>query len=103
MDLHQARRRRARGKWMRLRDPQLLAKYMDARDFGCARLGRYAGCSRQFIWQLLNDPAKKTCTPEVGRRIEEALSVIEGTLFVDSKSSGAQHSIARRATGRKAT
>jgi transcriptional regulator with XRE-family HTH domain len=66
---------------MRLRDPQLLADYMALGDFTQSRLARRAGCSRQFVWQLLNDPAKRTCTDEVAERIEEALSVRPGTLF----------------------
>lgn len=66
---------------MRLRDPQLLADYMRLRDVSQARLGRAVGCSRQFVWQLLNDPAKRTCTDEVGARIEETLAVLPGTLF----------------------
>lgn len=71
---------------MRLTNPQLMAEYMKLRDFSQARLGRYAGCSRQFIWKLLNDPETNTCTPEVGRRIEEALAVLPGTLFMPSMS-----------------
>ena len=71
---------------MRLTNPQLMAEYMKLRDFSQARLGRYAGCSRQFIWKLLNDPKTRTCTPEVGKRIEEALALLPGTLFVPSLS-----------------
>ena len=69
---------------MKLRDPKLLADYMRLRDFSQARLSRHAGCSRQFVWQLLNDPTKRTCTDEVGSRIEEALSVLPGTIFTHS-------------------
>lgn len=82
----QTRRRRSKGRWMRLKDPKLMGDYMKVRDFSQARLGRYAGCSRQFVWQLLNDPAKRTCTREVGARIEEALGLLPGTLFADSES-----------------
>lgn len=70
---------------MKLRDPQLLADYMALRDFTQSRLARSAGCSRQFVWQLLNDPAKQTCTDEVAHRIEEALSVLPGTIFRHSR------------------
>lgn len=79
------RRRRSKGKWMRLRDRNLLADYMKASDFSQARLGRYAGCSRQFIHALLAGD-KNSCTAEVGQRIEEALRVLPGTLFVLNKS-----------------
>jgi hypothetical protein len=65
---------------MRLRNPQLLADYMDASDFSQARLARYAGCSRQFIHLLLKGD-RTTCTIDVGRRIEEAVRVLPGTLF----------------------
>jgi len=79
------RRRASKGRWMQLRDPKLLVGYMQMNDFTQARLGRFAGCSRQFI-HMLASGEKKTCTPLVGRRIEEALRVLPGTLFVDSGS-----------------
>ena len=71
----------SKGLWMKLRDPQLLADYMAVLDFTQSRLARRAGCSRQFVWQLLNDPAKRTCSDDVAGRIEEALSVRPGTIF----------------------
>ena len=74
---------------MKLRDPQLLADYMALRDFSQSRLARRAGRSRQFVWQLLNDPAKQTCTDEVASRIEEALSVLPGTIFRHSTTAKA--------------
>lgn len=74
------RRRRSKGRWMRLRSPELLAKYMEANDFTQARLARFAGCSRQFIHLLLKGE-RGTCTIEVAKRIEEAVRVIPGTLF----------------------
>ncbi|OYO16606.1 transcriptional regulator [Enemella dayhoffiae] len=83
---------------MRLNDPNLLRRYMDDRDFSQARLARYAGCSRQFIWQLLNDPTRRTCTQEVGRRIEEALNVLEGTLFTPNKSPDTRPSVTQKTT-----
>jgi plasmid maintenance system antidote protein VapI len=66
---------------MKLRDPQLLADYMALQDISQSRLARQAGCSRQFVWQLLNDPGKDTCTDEMAARIEQALSVLPGTIF----------------------
>lgn len=71
---------------MKLRDPDLLRRYMTDRDYTQARLARHADCSRQFIWSMLNDPRKRTCTQQVAKRIEEALGVLTGTLFVDSES-----------------
>ncbi len=96
------RLRKAKGQWMRLTNPDLMRQYMQARDFTQARLGRYAGCSRQFIWQLLNDPEVTTCTPEIGRRIEEALSLLPGTLFTPSKSPAGRQTVTRTTTRRAA-
>lgn len=87
------RRRRSKGRWMRLRNPQLLADYMEANDFTQARLARYAGCSRQFIHLLLKGD-RRTCTVEVARRIEEAVRVLPGTLFDPSVSPDARQGVA---------
>ena len=87
---------------MQLRDPVLLREYMKLRDFSGARLARYAGCSRQFIWQLINDPTKNSCTREIGRRIEEGLSVLPGTLFMDSMSPGARQPVKSHTSRQKA-
>lgn len=91
------RRRTAKGRWMKLRDAGLLVRYMDVNDFSQARLGRYAGCSRQFI-HMLASGQKTTCTREVGTRIEEALRVLPGTLFVPQVSPTAGQPVRRRAT-----
>lgn len=79
------RRRATKGRWMQLRDAGLLAGYMEMKDFSQARLGRYVGCSRQFVHMLVTGE-KKTCTPQVGALIEEALGVLPGTLFVPNES-----------------
>lgn len=81
----QQRRRHARGRWMKLRDRSLLVQYMEAGDFSQARLGRYAGVSRQFISQLVNGD-RATCTPKVAERIEEGLRVLPRTLFTPNES-----------------
>lgn len=82
-----ARRPRARrDRWMKLRDAELLARYMEAKDFSQARLGRYAGVSRQFIHKLVTGETR-TCSEKVGTLIEEGLSVLPGTLFVPEVSS----------------
>lgn len=93
------RRKRAKGRWMRLRDAELLANYMKASDFSQARLGRYAQVSRQFINQLLRGE-RRTCTREVGQRIEEALRVLPGTLFVPKESLVVRRSVSRNRTSR---
>lgn len=96
MQAHQ-RRRRAKGRWMKLRDRQLLADYMKAGDFTQARLARYADCSRQFINMLLSGE-RLTCTPAVAERIEEALRVLPQTLFVPSRSTQTGRRVAARET-----
>lgn len=91
------RRRRSKGRWMRLRNPQLLASYMEANDFTQARLARYANCSRQFIHLLLKGE-RRTCTVEVARRIEEAVRVLPNTLFDPSVSPVARPNVNLKAT-----
>jgi hypothetical protein len=91
------RRKRPKGQWMRLRDPDLLKRYMDSADFSQARLSRYAECSRQFIHKLVSGQSR-TCTPAVGERIEEALRVLPGTLFVLEKSTNGRRSVPRKGT-----
>ncbi|MDY6054376.1 helix-turn-helix transcriptional regulator [Micrococcus sp.] len=80
-----ARRRKAKGRWMQIRDHELLVRYMEDRGMSQARLGRYAETSRQFIHQLTTGE-KRTCTPQVADRIEEALGLLKGTLFVPHES-----------------
>lgn len=80
------RRKRSKGIWMQLRDPDLLVRYMENADFTQARLARYVGCSRQFI-HLLVTGERRTCTKQIGDMIEEALRVLPETLFVPNKSS----------------
>lgn len=82
---------------MKLRDRKLLVDYMNAGDFSQARLGRYAGVSRQFINQLCTGQ-RNTCTPAVADRIEEGLRVLKGTLFVPNKSHVVGRSSKHKAT-----
>lgn len=91
------RRRAAKGRWMKLRDRKLLVDYMKAGDFSQARLGRYAGVSRQFINQLCTGE-RTTCTPAVADRIEEGLRVLKGTLFVPNKSHNTGRTVKSRET-----
>ena len=91
---HARRRRHARGRWMRLRKPELLAQYMADNDFTQARLARYAGCSRQFIHLLIHED-RTTCTPEVAVRIEEAMRLLPGTLFDANESPTGRLSVKR--------
>lgn len=82
---------------MKLRDAELLARYMEAKDFSQARLGRYAGVSRQFIHKLVNGETR-TCSKQVGELIEEGLSVLPGTLFVPETSTATRPRVAQRKT-----
>ena len=82
---------------MRVRDADLLRSYITQPKLGYARTARYAECSRQFVWQLANGE-KRTCSDEVGERIEELAAVLPGTLFVREGSR-----IARRSGKRDAT
>lgn len=91
------RRKRSKGTWMQLRDPNLLARYMDNADFSQARLARYVGCSRQFI-HLLVTGERRTCTKPIAELIEEALRVLPETLFVPNKSSTTRRSVTRKGT-----
>ena len=82
---HTRRRQRAKGRWMRLRKRELLKAYREQKGFSQAGLGRYANCSRQFIWQLESGD-RNTCTKEVAKLIEEALGLIKDTLFEPNES-----------------
>ncbi|WP_176460289.1 MULTISPECIES: helix-turn-helix transcriptional regulator [unclassified Rhodococcus (in: high G+C Gram-positive bacteria)] len=82
---------------MQVRDPELIVKYMDKHDFSQARLARYCGCSRQFIFMLINGK-RTTCTRQMGELIEEALDVLPGTLFVGKKSPTTPTKVAKRGT-----
>lgn len=70
---------------MRLRDEQQLAGFMKANRMSQAGLARMAGVSRQFVHMLVRGD-KRSCRAEVAGRIEEALHVLPGTLFVPDGS-----------------
>lgn len=91
------RRKRSKGIWMQLRDPDLLVRYMENADFTQARLARYVGCSRQFI-HLLVTGERRTCTKQIGDMIEEALRVLPETLFVPNKSSTTRRQVKGKKT-----
>lgn len=80
---------------MKVRDADLLVRYMENADFSQARLARYCGCSRQFIHMLVTGE-RSTCTKQIGELIEEALSVLPGTLFVPSSSHTTKRNVAQR-------
>lgn len=90
------RRRTTKGRWMKLRDPQLLINWMEERKRKQSDIAKFAGVSRQFI-HLLVTGQRSTCTPAVGREIERALSVVEGTLFVEHESPVTRQKVAHRA------
>lgn len=81
------RRRWAVGTYMELRSPELLVAFMKNRDnMKGVELARYAGVSKQFISRLCHGH-DKTCKPETAERIERALQVPPGGLFVERTSS----------------
>lgn len=87
-----------RDKWARCRDTDLLVAYMDNQKFSQARLADFARCKRQFIHKLVHGQVR-TCTPQVAERIEDALRVLPGTLFIfESKSPTKSTPIARKRT-----
>ena len=73
---------------MTLISAETLAALMRQKDFNGSRLARYAGCSRQFISQLMLGQ-KSTCTPKLAVNIAEALDVPLALLFVPSASTAA--------------
>lgn len=79
------RKRWPKGTWMTLKDPETLAAWMERKGFSGNRLARYAGCSRQFIHQLLHGE-RTSMTPRLAMNIAEALDVPLDALFVPSVS-----------------
>jgi transcriptional regulator with XRE-family HTH domain len=86
------RKRWPRGTWMTLTSVDNLLELMERKDFNMARLARYAGCSRQFIWQVCKGK-KKSMTPKIAENIAEALDVPLGVLFVPSVASGSDQNV----------
>lgn len=82
---------RGNGGAMRLRDQHQLAGFLAANAMSQAELARVAGVSRQFIHMLVRGD-KRSCRPDVAARIEEALRVLPGTLFVQWPSTAAGRS-----------
>lgn len=65
---------------MRLKSADTLRALMEQDGFSLARLARYAGCSKGFISHLLSG-RRTSCTPELGTKLAEALSVPVSVLF----------------------
>ena len=89
------KKRWPKGIWMTLTSAEVLVECMTEKDFTGARLARYAGCSRQFISQLITGK-RNTCTPRLAVYISEALGVPLSVLFVPSGSSVAARSVKRK-------
>lgn len=111
-NLQRYRRKRAKGIWMRTRDPKLIPAYMDHLDYTQARLARFVNaalaantppsgkaktCGRQYI-HLLATGKRRTCSTEVAEAIEEALRVLPGTIFAEEKSATSERRRSRRGT-----
>jgi hypothetical protein len=93
------RRRKSKGRYMQLVNPEAFDAYMGKHRYSNAAVGRHAGVSRQFVQQLRKGE-KRTCSDEVGRYIEEALQVPPGTFFLRHASTGKGPSVSRRASHR---
>ena len=80
------RRAKAKGKWMKLRDPAVLKAFIDAKaEMNQSKLAEFVGCERQFISALVR--GKKTgCTPKLGEAIEDVLGAPRGTIFMPGVS-----------------
>jgi DNA-binding XRE family transcriptional regulator len=83
------RRRWAAGTYMELRDPKMLALFMQQKrertGLNASDLARAAGVSRQFISQLKHEH-DKTCKPETADLIARFLDVPLEALFVEKSS-----------------
>ncbi|TPW95711.1 helix-turn-helix domain-containing protein [Mycolicibacterium fortuitum] len=77
---------------MRLQSGDTLKALMQQHDFSMGRLARYAGCSKTFIYGLCSGE-KRSCTPQLGERIAEALDVPVRVLFVVEGSSKSSRNI----------
>lgn len=60
---------------------------MKQKNFSMQRLATYADCSKSFIGFLANG-TKTSCTPDLARRIAEALDVPVEVLFEPKASAG---------------
>lgn len=89
------RRKRLKGKWMRLQNPDLLARYMENANKSQSCLARHAQCSRQFIHMLLTGE-RRSCTKQIALLIEESLHLLPGTLFVEEMSPTTATVVARK-------
>lgn len=70
---------------LKLRDVDLLNRYMKDRDVTNAWLGRQVGCTRECVRQLRSGRLAG-CDEVLARRIEEALQLLTGTLFAPGQS-----------------
>ncbi|MGQ3382940.1 hypothetical protein [Glutamicibacter sp. TV12E] len=81
-----ARRAKAKGKWMKLRDPAVLKAFIDAKaEMNQSKLAEFVGCERQFISALVRGK-KSGCTPKLGEAIEDVLGAPRNTIFMPGVS-----------------
>lgn len=87
---------------MRITDPEILRKLMEARELSQTELGELAGVSRQLIGHLLTKK-RTTCSPRSAELICRALFVPITVLFVPSTSAdgGQNDQSQRRSAARK--
>jgi DNA-binding Xre family transcriptional regulator len=94
-------RKTERRLWMRLKSRYDLIALMTQRGLSCAKLARWADCSKSMIGHLRSGQID-TCTPALAARIEHALGCKPGELF-ESRTSTAtsKSSIGARTAGRR--
>ena len=78
-------RQRGRSSYMRLRDRNLLRAAIASQHFTIRDTAALSRCSPAMIGHLLSGH-KTSCTPELAVRIEKALRVQPGSLFMPRSS-----------------
>lgn len=77
--------------WVRLINRDALRSYMQFRGFRSVRaLAERVGVSKATIGHL-HSGARDSCSPDVARRIEEALNAPPGSLFVPTMTPVTRH------------
>lgn len=80
---------------MRLTSPETLRSTMERGRLSGIQLAHIVGCNQSFINALARG-ARTSCTPELARRIAEALQVLPAYLFVESPQTTRTHTAIKR-------
>lgn len=82
---------------VRLISSTAFAQYMKHRGFTVRTLADHVGCSHSTIGHLRSG-ARKTCNPEIAKKIERLLDAPAGSLFVPRVSHVAREVMRERAS-----